>query len=287
MRGCPRGCKFCSVTQRPLRFMPLERIEREAIVNLEGGTGTITLHSEDVLLYGADVVRPRPEPLLRLHERIAAILDRYEAGFSWSHASLAAVKYAEEHGRTVSRIAETILDGDVRRFFGVEVGIETGSVRLAKKIMPAKAAPYPAEQWPDIVEEAFSILAENNIIPAATFILGLPGETEDDVYATIELIDRLRPYPSLIVPMFFVPMGALRDHEGFKRSNLKSHHIEAMLTAARHTIKWAREIIARGYLSGPHNAPLRLALTLFIRYADHKIQEAAKHLQATLPTPAH
>ncbi|MEB3851061.1 MAG: B12-binding domain-containing radical SAM protein [Desulfurococcales archaeon] len=283
MRGCPRGCKFCSVTLRPLRFMPLERIEREVLVNLRGGSGTITLHSEDVLLYGADVVRPRAEPLVRLHETVARHLERFEAGFSWSHASLAAVKYAEEHGRAVSRIAEIILDGDVRRFFGVEVGIETGSPRLAARIMPAKAAPYRVEEWPQVVEDAFSILADNNIIPAATFILGLPGETEEDVYKTIDLIERLKPYPSLIVPMFFVPMGALRDAEAFRRSHLKPYHVEAMLAAARHTIRWARRIMEMGYLRGPHAAPLRLALAAFIHYAERKIEAAARQLTPEAP----
>jgi radical SAM superfamily enzyme YgiQ (UPF0313 family) len=278
MRGCPRGCKFCSVTLRPLRFMPLDRIDKEVVVNLEGGAGTITLHSEDVLLYGADVVRPRAEPLIRLHETVVRRLDQYEAGFSWSHASLAAVKYAQEHGRIITRITEIVLDGDIRKFFGAEVGIETGSPRLARKIMPAKAAPYPADMWPDIVEEAFAILTENNIIPAATFILGLPGETEDDVMKTIELIERLRPYPSLIVPMFFVPMGALRDAEGFKREKLKPYHYEAMIVAARHSIYWAKRIIEMGYLSKPQHAPLRLALSMFIRYAEHKIESHAKQL---------
>ena len=273
MRGCPRGCKFCSVTLRPLRYIPLEMIEDEIRVNLEAGVGNIILHSEDVLLYGADVVRPRAEPLLRLHTMVARYLEKYNAGFAWSHASLAAVKYAEEHGRIVSRIAELVLDGDKRPFIGLETGIETGSVKLARKIMPAKAAPYPAEKWPDIVEDAFSIMTEAGLLPAATFILGLPGETEEDVYQTIELLDRLRPYPSLIVPMFFVPMGALRDMEGFKRENLRDYHVEAMVTAARHTIKWAKYILSKYYLKGLKALPVRSIIAFFIRYAEKRIEE--------------
>ena len=280
MRGCPRGCKFCSVTLRPLRFMPLDKIRREIMVNIRGGVRNVILHSEDVLLYGADVVRPRAEPLLKLHGMVARILEEHEAGFAWSHASLAAVKYAEEHGHVVSRIAEMVLDGDVRRILGVEVGIETGSVRLAKKIMPAKAAPYPAEEWPDIVEDAFSIMADNNIIPAATFILGLPGETEDDVYDTIELIERLRPYPSLIVPMLFVPMGALKDAQAFRREHIKHYHYEAMLAAARHTAYWGRWIIAHHYLRGPQAAPLRIGLKLIIAYIERKIERYARLLES-------
>ncbi len=281
MRGCPRGCKFCSVTLRPLRFMPLDKIEREILVNLESGQGVV-LHSEDVLLYGADGVKPRAEPLIRLHEMVAKHLDEYEAGFSWSHVSLAATKYAEEHGRVVSKITDLVLNCDNRKFFGVEVGIETGSVRLARKIMPAKAAPYSVESWPDIVEEAFSILVDNNVFPASTYILGLPGETEDDVIKTIELLERLKPYPSFIVPMFFVPMGALKDREGFKRTYLTDCHIDAMVLSANHSIKWAKWIIERGYFDKPKYTPLKLAVEYFMRYAEKKIHNYTRELEVKL-----
>ena len=279
MRGCPRGCKFCSVTLRPLRFIPLDRIKREIMVNMEKGNRNVVLHSEDVLLYGADGVKPRKEPLVKLHSMVAGILDKYNAGFSWSHVSLAAVKYAEEHGRTVSEITELVLDGDTRKFYGVEVGIETGSTRLARKIMPAKTAPYPVEEWPNIVDEAFSILTENNVFPVATFILGLPGETEDDVLETIELIDRLKHYPSLIVPMFFVPMGALKDMEEFKRTHLKQYHIDAMVLSAVHSIKWAKWIIGIGYLDKPQYTPLKLVFTYFTKRAEKRIE---KYLKRTI-----
>lgn len=275
MRGCPRGCRFCSVTLRPLRFIPLSRIEAEVRVNLDGGVGGIIYHSEDVLLYGADAVRPRREPLIKLHAVARRYLEEYEAVFAWSHVGLATVKYAEEHGRLVSRISELVVDGDARKFIGVEVGIETGSVRLARKIMPAKAAPYPAEKWPEIVEDAFRIMADNNIVPAATFILGLPGEREEDVYDTIELIDRLKPYPSLIVPMFFVPMGALKDAEGFRREHLRDYHVEAMRTAALHTLHWTSHILSSGYLDKPHHAPLKAALRLFLWYVKRKIEKTS------------
>ena len=41
------------------------------------------------------------------------------------------------------------------------------------------------DNWPDIVEDTFKIMHENFIIPAATVILGVPGETSDDVVKTI------------------------------------------------------------------------------------------------------
>lgn len=279
MRGCPRGCKFCSVTFKPLRFIPLEKIEKEIKLNLESKVRHVILHSEDVLLYGADAVRPKPDPLLKLHSMVAKYLERYGATFAWSHASLATIKYAEEHGKVISKISEMVLDNDIRKFLGVEVGIETGSPKLAKKIMPAKVSPYPSERYPEVVEEAFMIMADNRIIPAATFILGLPGETEDDVLTTIELLERLKPYPSIIVPMFFVPLGALKNLNGFKWEHVKPYHIEAMKVAALHSIRWAKWIFSRGYLRGSLHLPIRLAIYLVLNYVERKLKDNIRALE--------
>ncbi len=244
MRGCPRGCKFCSVTLRPLRHIPLELIEKEIMVNINAGVRQILLHSEDVPLYGATGVIPNPDAVLKLHKMVYDIRKKHpNVEFGWSHAALSTVKVAEEKFKLMSRIAEMMIDGDVVRFIGFQTGIETGSPRLAKKIMPAKAAPYPPEKWPEIVEDAFRILADTGYIPAATIILGLPEETPEDVVATAELIERLKPYPSLIVPMFFVPMGRLRDRDWFTKNLLREEHIEVLRLCFHHTSTWGLRII--------------------------------------------
>jgi len=268
MRGCPRGCKFCSVTLRPLRFIPLDKILEEIKVNLSHGVKGAILHSEDVLLYGGDGVKPRPEPLLKLHNEVRKLVP---GELAWSHVSLAAVKYAEEKHRLVSRIMDIVLTG--QSFIGVEVGIETGSPRLAKIIMPAKSAPYPPEQWPDIVEDAFRIMHENSIVPAATIILGLPEERPEDVVATIELLDRLKPYRSIIVPMFFVPMGALKNRDWFRRTGLRSEHVELMMKTLDHALYWAQDIMNKFYLKEPYLMPVRIGLKLFLSYVKWKIRK--------------
>ncbi len=272
MRGCPRGCKFCSVTLRPLRHIPLDIILEEIRVNKRAGIKGAILHSEDVLLYGADGVRPRPEPLLKLHKAVTEEIGP-NADLAWSHASLAAIKYAEENYRLVSRIMEDFVLTEHRRFLGVEVGIETGSVRLARIIMPAKAAPYRVEEWPDVVEDAFAIMHENRIVPAATLILGLPEEKPEDVIATAELLDRLKPYRSVIIPMFFVPMGALKRNTWFMRDHIIPEHIEVMMKTLRHTLYWAEDIINKFYLKEPYLLPVRLGLKLFLKYVKWKVKK--------------
>ncbi|MEB3692424.1 MAG: B12-binding domain-containing radical SAM protein [Caldisphaeraceae archaeon] len=275
MRGCPRGCKFCSVTLRPWRFIPPEKVIEEIKVNLNEGIDQVLLHSEDMLLYYADGVRPRPEKLIKLHSMIRNITT---LPIAWSHASLAAVKYAEETHKLISKLTDIMYSGD-QEFLGVEIGLETGSVKLAKKIMPAKAAPYPAEKWPEVVESAFSILMDHNIIPAVTLIAGLPEEEPDDVMATTELIDRLRPYRSLIVPMFFVPMGMLKNRDWFRKNFLKREHIELLKATLNHSVYWAKDIVARYYIKGFKYAPVKLFLKYITDYINKKALAAEMQLE--------
>ncbi|OYT46944.1 MAG: radical SAM protein [Desulfurococcales archaeon ex4484_42] len=276
MRGCPRGCKFCSVTLRPLRFIPLDMIEKEIMVNVKNGVVHGILHSEDVLLYGAKGVIPREEPLFRLHE----VVLKYYKTLAWSHASLAAIVTAERNGKIVSKLCELIYSKCEQDYMGVEVGIETGSPRLAKIIMPSKAAPFKADEYPEIVEEAFKIMHENNIIPAATFILGFPEEKPDDVVKTVELLERLKNYRSVIVPMFFVPMGALKaSKDSVTKVKVTREHVEAMKTALNHTLYWADDIMKRYYMKGPKYFLARTLLKTFIFFVKMASKRAQKQIE--------
>lgn len=278
MRGCPRGCKFCSVTLRPLRFMPLDFIKEEIMVNLRNGVRNVILHSEDVLLYHADGVKPRPEPLIKLHRMVRSIVP---GNIAWSHVSLAAIKYAEEEHGLVSKIMNDIVLTK-QNFLGVEVGIETGSPRLAKIIMPGKSLPYKPEQWPEVVEDAFSIMHENKIIPAATLILGLPNEEPGDVIATAELLDRLKPYRSIIVPMFFVPMGVLKNRDWFRKNLLKAEHIDVLIKTLNHTLYWAEDIINKFYLKEPYLAPVRIGLKTFLWCVRMKVRKLVPLIESLI-----
>jgi radical SAM superfamily enzyme YgiQ (UPF0313 family) len=272
MRGCPRGCMFCSVTLRPLRHIPIEKVEREILVNVRAGIKRGLLHSEDVLLYGADGVKPKEEPVIKLHEMALKHVEE----LAWSHASLAAIRYAQEKYKLISKIMEMVKTK--QDFLGVEVGLETGGIELAKKIMPAKSAPYPVESWHETVEEAFKIMHENDIIPAVTLIIGLPEETEKDLLQTIELLDRLKQYRSLIVPMMFVPMGALKNKEFYRKEMMTDIHIEVLYKTYQHSIFWAKDILKKYYLKSPLQFPLRGLLEFFIWYVERKVNSFSEEL---------
>jgi len=131
--------------------------------------------------------------------------------------------------------------------------------------MPGKSAPFPPSSYPEVVEEAFAIMHEHRIVPAATFILNFPGETLEDVVKTVELLERLRPYRSIIVPMIFVPMGRLRgEREVIARVKLRREHLEAMRVALEHSLTWAERIMDEFYLKDWRQTPVRLLLKYFV-----------------------
>jgi radical SAM superfamily enzyme YgiQ (UPF0313 family) len=233
-RGCCRGCEFCNVTLRPLRWYPYEKILREMRVNRAGGVDMCCLHAEDVMLYGSKNTTPDDERLLRLHELVMKNCD----SISWSHCSLAAVASKPQ---LFSRIHEIIRQKQT--WWGAEIGIETGSPEIAKKIMPAKAHPFKAAEWPEVVKDGMGIMHDNMFVPACTLIVGLPEEREEDVLKTMELMDDLKGCRSLIVPLFFVPLGKLKSRDWFKRAEMSDLHKQLLFQCAEHDFYWLDNLI--------------------------------------------
>jgi len=234
-RGCCRGCEFCNVTLRPLRWYPFEKIKREIEVNSKSGkVNGCCLHAEDVMLYGSKTTSPDEEKLKRLLEFVVKNCD----GISWSHCSLAAVA---SKPKLFSELAELIIQKQA--WFGAEVGIETGSPELAKKIMPAKAHPFKAEDWPEVVHAGMGLMHDNKLVPACTLIVGLPEEKEEDILKTMELVDDLKRIRSLIVPLFFVPLGRLKNEDWFRNTEMNDLHKQLMFQCVEHDFYWVDSLI--------------------------------------------
>jgi radical SAM superfamily enzyme YgiQ (UPF0313 family) len=254
-RGCCRGCSFCAVTLRPLRWYPLEKIEREMKTNIKAGITFCTLHAEDVMLYGSKTVIPNREKTLALHKMVKSLV----GGMGWSHAACASVA---ADPKLFTEIAEIVID-DKQRWWGAEIGIETGSSRLIKTAMPAKANPFKPEEWPEVVKTAAGTMTDNGFVAACTLIVGLPEETEDDTIKTLELMDELKDFKSLIVPLFFVPVGRLKNQDWFKYEELSWSHKELLRVCLRHDLYWAKKILD-SYFEGQWRAPIFSVLFKFL-----------------------
>jgi radical SAM superfamily enzyme YgiQ (UPF0313 family) len=270
-RGCCRGCSFCSVTVRPLRWFPIEKILREMEVNRRAKNGGVILHQDDVMLYGSKNTLPNDEKLFRLHE---AVLERCSS-ISWSHCSLAAVA---SKPKLFAEIAEMIRQKQA--WWGAEIGLETGSPELAKKIMPAKAHPFKPEDWPEVVRTGMGLMHDNMLVPACTLIVGVPEETESDLVKTIELMDDLKPFRSFIVPLFFVPMGRLKDEDWFRDTHLTKLHHELLTKCAEHDVYWLGNLINMGFSSNWRERVISPFFRLFASIAKYRMMQAGIKVKA-------
>ncbi|MGD9963136.1 MAG: radical SAM protein [Thermoplasmata archaeon] len=204
MRGCGRGCSFCSPTLRQRYSFSQESILKEVELNARNGTRMIILQTDDLFLYHAKPgFIPNKEAIVDLLRSVSKVdgVDYLQV----AHASLAPVIYDPS---LVEEIAPILVEKSVwecrgSRCASVEVGIETGSPRLMKRYMRGKMLPYKPEQWQDVAVRSLGLLNDNDINPLATLILGLPGEKEDDVVATIDLIEKLEGSKLFYVPLLF------------------------------------------------------------------------------------
>jgi radical SAM superfamily enzyme YgiQ (UPF0313 family) len=265
-RGCCRGCEFCNVTQRPLRWYPLEKIKREIAVNAKAENVTgCCLHAEDVMLYGSKNTSPDEEKLLKLHEFVVKTTN---GGLSWSHCSLAAVA---SKPKLFSKIAELIVEK--QPWWGVEVGIETGSPEIAKKTMPAKAHPFKADDWPEVVRTGMGLMHDNKLVPACTLIVGLPNEKEEDVIKTMELMDDLKDFRSLIVPLFFVPLGRLKSKDWFRRTEMSQLHRQLLFQCTEHDFYWVDDLLEISFEGKWYGRFLREFYKGFAGIAKRKVRQ--------------
>ncbi len=203
-RGCGKGCQFCSPTMRTRYSFPLERIKKEAELNARAGSRMIVLQTDDIFLYKCkERFIPNKKAIVELIETIDRI-----PGVEYiqpAHAALSPVVYDQ---KIIEEIAPMLVEKgrwpyNGKKVASIEVGIETGSVRLMEKHMKGKALPLEVKDWPEIVTQAIGIFNDNGIYPLATLVTGLPDETTEDTLATMELVDDLKGTKIFYVPLFF------------------------------------------------------------------------------------
>ena len=223
MRGCGRGCKFCDVTLRPLRYYPVEKVQKEIEINMKyGGLKNAWIHSDDIFVYG---LNPRTTKNMApnreaIEELFKGIMDTGVEHTNPTHGTLAGA-IADE--RLIPNVSKIIRSGP-DNFIGIQCGFETGSIRLIGKYADRKLAPFKPSEWHWVVKEGVKTLNEHYWVPAFTLIMGLDNdETMDDSWETIRLIHELETEQPdsrfTVTPLTFVPIGLLEKSEFFDINN--------------------------------------------------------------------
>ncbi len=239
MRGCGRGCDFCEVTRRRLRYFPLDYIADEVAQNTKAPRGhNAQLQADDIFLYQLEDRRtfaPNEDALKGLFQDV---MNRPGVKHAYpTHGTVSAAVMSPSLIRDISGIVRAGPD----KWIGIQCGAETGSPRLANISLNHKAAPFSADEWPELVVKGAEIFNRNYWFPAFTVIMGLPDETPDDAWMTVDLIDRMEQIPDnhfITAPLAFVPAGALKGAEFY---DLNAQMDEARLNVAYRA--WRHDVI--------------------------------------------
>lgn len=221
--GCGRRCQFCVPDLNPQIDIPKEKIMQGVRANVEQGNKQISLATEDMFIWGqvhtdTPFYFPNREALLDLYSEIVNT-----PGVEYHVLSHCTIAPAVVDPVLIKKLSEILLPKSPIHFPYLSshpqkkaltplIGLETGSVRMAKKIMPSKGVPFSIEDWPSVVLEGLRIMNENNWFPAMTLIVGNPGETDEDVKATLDLVYEMerRGLFAFLIPSIFTPLHDTR-----------------------------------------------------------------------------
>jgi radical SAM superfamily enzyme YgiQ (UPF0313 family) len=166
-RGCPFGCIFCasrSVWGRKQRLHSPHRIARE-MVDLK------FKYDVDWIAFADDEFGLNPSHAL---EFVQCKSSNGAADIEWGCNMVASsiVKRPD--------VVEAFKKAKCRTIW---IGVETGSPRIMAKTGKGVTR--------ETVQKAFQIVKQNGIESRAYFLLGMPGETEEDILLTESLADSL------------------------------------------------------------------------------------------------
>jgi len=231
--GCGRRCQFCVPDLNPQIDMPKDKMMDAVRANVRDGNKQISLATEDMFIWGqvhtsTPFYFPNREALVDLYKSVCETPGVEQHVLSHSTIAPAVVDPI-----MIQQITEVCIDKSPihlpllsthpkKKALVPLVGLETGSVRMAKQIMPSKGVPFPIDEWQSVFIRGLEVMNQNNWFPAATLIVGNPGETDDDVKGTLDLIYEVerRGLFAFFIPSIFTPLHDTRmeDKKGVSQT---------------------------------------------------------------------
>nr|WP_255935665.1 tRNA (N6-isopentenyl adenosine(37)-C2)-methylthiotransferase MiaB [Kordiimonas sp. SCSIO 12610] len=173
--GCDKFCTFCVVpyTRGAEYSRPVQDIIDEAKLLIQKGVLEITLLGQNVNAYHGDLENGKTASLGELIKRLAD-LDGLER-----------IRYTTSHPRDMD--AELIAaHRDIPECMPyLHLPVQSGS----DKILDAMNRKHTAERYFEIIDELRT--GRPDIALSSDFIVGFPGETDEDFEATMELVRRV------------------------------------------------------------------------------------------------
>jgi len=227
-RGCGKGCQFCTMAAKKMAHLPPELILEDLQVNARAGVTSVVSGSEDFFRYGGSGWGTNFDAL---HGLLAEM--RRVPGLRFmqmDHANVSSVlQYTPDQLREVRRLLTWEQPAE---FLWVNLGVESANGWLVHANGKGKIAPFDPGDWESLATEAVSRLAEAGFFPVVSLILGLPGETPDDVARTLRWVRRVAEQQAVVFPVFHEPVRFDEERHGvpFKKNAMRLDHLELYTT---------------------------------------------------------
>jgi radical SAM superfamily enzyme YgiQ (UPF0313 family) len=233
-RGCGRGCRFCLSAETGMSHVPIPTILADLATNVAGGVPAAVLGSEDFFRYGSAGATVRFDKLRELLRAVGEVRGISLLQIDHANVSSLAQLTAEQ-----LREVRTLLVGERRvELPWLNIGVESANGELVHANAPGKLAPLRAEDWEPAVRRVAGMVSQAGFFPVFSFVLGLPGETPEDVRRTLKLVGDLSQRPASIFPIFYEPLPGRGADDRFGLSALSSEHVELLAACYESNFRW-------------------------------------------------
>lgn len=174
--GCDKFCTFCVVPYtRGAEFSrKVEEIYRESMSVVSGGAKEINLLGQNVNAYHGKGIDGQDYSLAKLIKHVAKI------------NGLHRIKYTTSHPRDMSDELIAMHGSEEKLSPFLHLPVQSGS----NKILKAMNRKHTREEYFTIIDKLR--VARPDIVMSSDFIIGFPGETDEDFADTLDLVKKVR-----------------------------------------------------------------------------------------------
>jgi len=189
-RGCPFACSYCQTTfmfKAFVRHRSIENVIKYASIMRDMGLKDMRFITPNALSYGGDGRRPNLEAVEELLARLKKLGVRT---FFGSFPSEVRPEFVNEESIKI-----------LKKYVSnkrLVIGAQSASDAVLKRI-------HRGHAWEDVVN-AVEVSVKHGFVPEVDFILGLPGESEEDMMETLRGMRKLASMGARAHLHYFMPL---------------------------------------------------------------------------------
>ncbi len=210
--GCDKFCTFCVVpyTRGAEYSRPVQAVLDEAKMMVDGGTKEITLLGQNVNAYHGENDKGQTTSLGALIALLADI------------NGLERIRYTTSHPKDMD---EELIDahGSIHKLMPyLHLPVQAGS----DKVLKAMNRKHTAESYLDIISALRKVRPD--IAMSSDFIVGFPGESEEDFEATMEVVRKVEYQSAYSFKYSARPGTPAANMAGLVREDIKAERLERL-----------------------------------------------------------